>query len=41
MKKGKGRLGYSSKLKRKISTMQLGKIYYDKVLKNKKEMFGK
>lgn len=31
----------SNKLKRKIDTMHLGRIYFDKVLENKKEMIKK
>lgn len=32
---------YSTKLKRKVSTMHLGRVYYDGVLKTRKEMFDK
>jgi len=31
----------SKKLKRKIDTMHLGRIYFDKALENKKEMMTK
>lgn len=40
MNKKKGKAKYSTKLKRKISTMQLGRVYYDEVIDNKKKMFG-
>lgn len=31
----------SKKLKRKVDTMHLGRVYFDKVLDNKKEMVKK